>query len=286
MQAPAVVLVSLLVATTAAVGTSLLLRPEAGIAPSTVGLEAQIADLQQQVAALQEAATAARRSEAAAVASPASVSRSAVPLVSEQAIAAAVEAYMKKQQEALSGVPGAPAEFDLDKEFGKLAEVSYWQDPELWKRAFAAGRMDEVLAKFEALAKADPNSTAAHLNLARAYMAYLQMDQSKWQLSMKADKAYDRVLALDDHHWEARFTKAVSYTFWPDFLGKKKAAIENFEVLVDQQELQPPTDQQAQTYLYLGNLLEQSDPARARTIWQRGLARHPNDSALRDKLGR
>lgn len=281
MQTSAAVAISVLLATGAAVGTSLLLRPEAPVAPSTAVLEAQVAQLLQQVSELQ----AANQPTSGAVAAPASVSRSAAPQVSEEQIAAAVEAYMRKHAATGTGASAdAAAEFDLDKEFDALAEVSYWQNPELWKRAFAAGRMDEVLAKFEALAKADPNSTTAHLNLARAYMAYLQMDQSKWQLSMKADKEYDRVLELDDHHWEARFTKAVSYTFWPDFLGKKKAAIENFEILVKQQELQPPTDQQAQTYLYLGNLLEASDPARAREMWQRGAARHPNDAALREKL--
>ena len=77
--------------------------------------------------------------------------------------------------------------------------------------------MDEVIAEIEALAKANPNDPQAQMNLAHAYMAYLQMDSSKWDMSMKADKQYDKVLDLDENHWEARFTKAVSYTFWPPF---------------------------------------------------------------------
>src|SRR5690606_3681450 len=106
----------------------------------------------------------------------------------------------------------------------------------LWRAAFAAGRMDEVVARYEALAKADPKNVQAKMDLAKACIAYLQMDPTKWQLSSKADKAYDDVLAIDGAHWEARFSKAVSYTFWPEFLGKKKAAAEHFQILVDQQE--------------------------------------------------
>ena len=121
--------------------------------------------------------------------------------------------------------------------------------------------------------------------LASAYMAYLQMDQSKWQLSMKADQAFDKVLGIDERHWEARFTKAMSYTFWPDFLGKKKDALSHFQILVDQQESVPAEDHHAQTYLFLGNLLEDRDSVKAKAMWERGLARHPNNDDLRQRLG-
>ena len=145
--------------------------------------------------------------------------------------------------------------------------------------------MEEVLAELEALAKADPQNVDAKMALANGYMAYLQMDQSKWQLSMKADAAFDRVLAIDERHWEARFTKAVSYTFWPEFLGKRKEAVSHFETLVAQQESMPVEAHHAQTYLYLGNLLEAKDPEQARAMWRRGSQRHPEDQALRERLG-
>ncbi|MBL8729153.1 MAG: hypothetical protein JNM25_12020, partial [Planctomycetes bacterium] len=206
--------------------------------------------------------------------------------VDDQQIAAAVEAYLQKRGGAArAGDAKAAASFDLDTDFDSLSGTNFWSHGELWKRAFAAGKMDDVIAQFEALAKANPQDVAAQMDLARAYMAYLQMDQSKWQLSMKADKVFDDVLALDHNHWEARFTKAVSYTFYPDFLGKKKDAIANFETLVQQQELQPVQPNQAQTYLYLGNLLEQSDPKRAQEIWAKGAKRHPDNQELRQKLG-
>lgn len=281
MQTPAIIFSCVLVAAASGATTSLLLRSDAPLAPATTALEGQVAELRQELAALRQQQSAADRAQPAVSTVPATVSRTEVPQVSEAQIAAAVAAYMRKQSVAPSG---AAAEFDLDADFDKLADADYWENPEMWKRAFAAGRMDEVIAKYEALAKADPKNPAAQMQLAKACIAYLQMDPSKWQLSMKADKAYDNVLDLDENHWEARFSKAVSYTFWPDFMGKKKPAIEHFEILVKQQELQPVADHQAQTYLFLGNLLEQSDPARAKEVWQRGAQRHPNNTALRERL--
>ena len=124
---------------------------------------------------------------------------------------------------------GAGAPFELDKTVGELAGTNYWDNSAGWKRAFESGHIDEVIAKFEAAAKANPNDVKVQMQLANAYMANLQMDQSKWQLSMKADKVFDTVLDLEPTHWEARFTKAVSYTFYPDFLGKKKDAIKNVQ---------------------------------------------------------
>ena len=92
------------------------------------------------------------------------------------------------------------------------------------------------------------------------------------------------MLELDDRHWEARFSKAVSYTFWPEFLGKRKPAIQHFETLVAQQEAMPASPEQAQTYLYLGNLLQRTDPAQARELWSKGARRHPDNQELAKKL--
>jgi tetratricopeptide (TPR) repeat protein len=124
------------------------------------------------------------------------------------------------------------------------------------------------------------------MDLANAYLAYVQLDNSKYEYSIKADGVFDQVLALDENHWEARFTKAMSYTFWPEFLGKKTEAIAHFEHLVNQQDAMPVAEHEAQTYLILGNLLEQREPERAREIWERGLRRHPGSTELAQKLGK
>lgn len=287
MTSTPTVALSVLLASAAAAGVSLTMRPSADVVPNdpTAALQAELATLRQTQATLQQELDRLRAAppvQAPVAAAPMRVTAS----VDDRQIAAAVEAYLKQRGGAAGAEATSAAAFDLDAEFDRLSGSNFWTNGELWKRAFAAGRMDEVIAKFEALAQANPNDIPAQMDLARAYMAYLQMDQSKWQLSMKADKVFDDVLDIDETHWEARFTKAVSYTFWPDFLGKKKDAISNFETLVQQQELQPVQAHQAQTYLYLGNLLEQSDPKRAQEIWARGAQRHPNDPELSKRLGR
>ncbi len=284
MQTPAVLALSVLVSAGAGAAAAVLLAPEAPIAPATAGLESQLAELQRAHAVLQQELAALRTAAPAAVAAPATAERTAASLPAE-AVAAAVEAYLRQRGgSAADAVAGAPT-FDIEHDFAALGETDFWSKPDLWKRAFAAGKMDEVIARYEALAKADPKNVEAKMDLAKACIAYMQMDPTRWQLSMKADRAYDDVLDLDETHWEARFSKAVGYTFWPEFLGKKKAAVEHFEILVQQQELQPPTDSQAQTYLYLGNLLEEKEPERAREVWRRGAARHPGNAELRQKAG-
>lgn len=286
-QAPVVVL-SVLLAAAAATGVSFALRPaaDAGPNPTEAELLREIADLKKQAGELQKKCDALANAPAPATAAPA-VERTAATLPPE-AVAAAVEAYLSKRPGAAAEHPaagaGADPSFDVDRAFADLAGTNFWENSAAWKKAFAAGRMDDMIAKFEAAAKANPTDPKVQMQLANAYLAYLQMDQSKWQLSMKADKVFDNVLEQDPNHWEARFTKAVSYTFWPDFLGKKPDAIRNFQTLVDQQETMPVEPHQASTYLYLGNLLERSDPAKAKEIWARGLRRHPDNQELAKKV--
>ncbi len=288
MTSTTTIAISVLLASAAAAAVSLTMRPAHEVAPSdaTADLQAEVSVLRRTQATLQQELERLRAAPVVAAPMAAPPQRTAAT-VDDQQIAAAVEAYLQKRGGRAVGAAEdkAPATFDLDADFDDLHGTNFWANGDLWKRAFASGHMDDVIAKFEALAQANPKDIPAQMDLARAYMAYLQMDQSKWQLSMKADKVFDDVLALDNTHWEARFTKAVSYTFYPDFLGKKKDAIANFETLVHQQELQPVQPNQAQTYLYLGNLLEQTDPKRAQEVWARGAQRHPDNAELRQKLG-
>lgn len=293
MQPAAIVLFSALVAAGAATGVSFALRPTEApsLAPVVAELQQSLAKVAQDQQALQQRLENLAKAPAVGSA-PVDASLRTAAAPSDEQIAAAVDAYLQRRAKAAAAGAEAPAvgadgkpTFDLEADFAALVGNNYWENPEAWKKAFAAGRMDEVIAKFEALAKASPNDTKVQMDLANAYLAHLQMDQSKWQLSMKADKVFDKVLALDDKHWEARFTKAMSYTFYPDFLGKKKDAIEHFETLVQQQESMPVDASQAQTYLYLGNLLEARDPQKAKEIWQKGARRHPDNADLQKRAG-
>lgn len=286
MNAPTV-LVSVLLSSGAAAGIVFFAAPAGESLPDPALAEARL-----EVAALQEKVTSleARLAEVAsapAAANPAaSNDRVRVPTLSEEQVAVAVEAYLQNRGRDAAVPAAADGEpMSVGEMFASLDGTNFWENSEAWKKAHAEGRMDELLDMFEEAAEAFPNDIDKQMALANAYMAYLQMDQTKWQMSMKADEVYDRVLALDERHWEARFTKAVSYTFWPDFLGKKNDAISHFETLVEQQESSPVEDHQAQTYLYLGNLLESKDPEKAREMWARGAARHPNNADLRAKIG-
>ena len=290
MNLAASIVISILAGSAAAVGVTLALQPGD---PTTDAMV--VSDLQHQVGQLAETDTAlekriaelAARPQSAAM--PASAERTEAPSISDEQLAAAIAAYMAQHggqlADAAATKDGAGKGFDLKKDLKSLLGTSYWENTAAWKRAFEAGEMDEVIKEMEALANASPNDTQSQMDLANAYMAYLQMDNSKWDLSMKADQQFDKVLDIDENHWEARFTKAMSYTFWPDFLGKKKEAIGHFETLVAQQEAMPVQDHQAQTYLFLGNMLAERDPTRAREIWQKGMTRHPNSDELRQKLG-
>ena len=288
MNAIASIAVSVLAASAAAVGVSVALQPDAVAAPSP-----EIGELRASLDALRdEHAQLHKRLDAVATrpagGSRPSVERTEVPTISDERIAAAVAAYLQKRGTAPSDAAlagGGDAPFDLDAAVEELDGQSYWENTAAWKRAFEAGKMDEVIAELEAAANANPNDIQAQMSLANAYMAYMQMDQTKWQMSMKADEQYDKVLAIDSTHWEARFTKAMSYTFWPDFLGKKKEAIGHFETLIEQQESLPVQDHHAQTYLFLGNMLIERDPERAQKVWQQGLQRHPTNAELLERLG-
>lgn len=285
MNAPTV-FASVLLATGAAFGVTLLATPAEPAVLDTTAADAEIAELRDRLAALQQKLD--KLAMTPAHAAPAS-QRTEVPTLSNEQVASAVEAYLTRRRADgavpadLAGGNAAPA--DIKSVFEGVVGTRFWDNAEAWRKAHAEGRMDELIGMFETDAEAFPNDIGKQMDLANAYMAYMQMDQTKWEMSMKADGAFDRVLAIDDHHWEARFTKAVSYTFWPEFLGKKNAAISHFQTLVEQQESLPVEQHHAETYLYLGNLLESKDPEQARAMWRRGSTRHPTNEELRKKLG-
>jgi len=290
MSTTPTVIVSVLLATAAAVAVSFLTRPSTEPTPggdATAALQREVAALRVTQADLQKQLAAFASAPApAAAARP--IERVEAPTVSNEQIAAAVEAYLGKRAGGASATPAAAANsFDMETDFAKLAGGSFFEHPELWKKAYDAGLMDEVIKKFEAEAKLNPNDAKKQMDLAKAYISYLQMDTSKGPtLGLKADQTYDRVLALEPTHWEARFSKAVSYSFWPAFTGKPKESIKHFQMLVEQQDSMPVEPQQAQTYLMLGNMLEQGgDVVKAKAAWARGSKRHPDNEELRKKAG-
>ena len=182
-------------------------------------------------------------------------------------------------------------DFSLDGALGQLMNPFLNQaDREaLWQQAVESGKMLELITALEVRAAADPRNAALQFELGFAYLRPITSGQAPgpqagtW--ATKADASFDKTLALDDQHWDARFNKAVSYTFWPPIFGKQQAAISNFETLVAQQSGTASRPEFANTYFFLGNLYEQTGQAdKARETWSKGLSLFPTDSMLLERL--
>jgi len=165
-----------------------------------------------------------------------------------------------------------------------------WEEAQkLWKEVEAAGQLDELVKVLEERAKARGNDPDSQTQLG---LAYLQKtfragggpEAGLW--ATKADRAFDAALQADDTHWEARFQKAVSLSFWPPMLGKQPDAVKQFEKLVAQQEASGTKSKgYAQTYLFLGNMhLQMGAKDKALAAWNQGLAQFPNDAELQKKI--
>jgi len=154
----------------------------------------------------------------------------------------------------------------------------------LFQKLRDAGRIDEYVAAIEKLAEANPNDPDLQVALGHAYLQKLfdvgnTPEAGPW--AIKSDAAFDRALALDDHNWAARFTKAVSLSNWPAFLGRGPEAIQHFEVLLEQQAAVPQREEFALTYLFLGNMQQASgDREKALATWKAGLERFPDRAEL------
>ena len=158
----------------------------------------------------------------------------------------------------------------------------------LWQKLRDEDKIDAVVAEMERRAELEPNDPDLQTQLGHAYVEKLYdvgMGPLAGVWGQKADQAYDRALALDETHWDARFSKALSLSNAPAFLGLTNQAIQQFEILVDQQERTRAEPEHAATFLYLGNMYEQSGQLeKALQTWRRGLERFPGDEDLRAKV--
>jgi tetratricopeptide (TPR) repeat protein len=160
---------------------------------------------------------------------------------------------------------------------------------EIWNRIRESGKLDEAIALLEARAEEFSNDPDAQVDVASAYVQKIfevgeGPEAGLW--ATKADRSLDRALELDDHHWNARFSKAIGLSFWPPIFGKQREAISHFNTLIQQQESGPVESRHSQSYLLLGNLYAQSgDIKEAEAVWKKGLGLFPDDLDLQSKLG-
>ena len=167
-------------------------------------------------------------------------------------------------------------------------QATYAQKQAAWKELRDTGKLDEAITELEQAVKTDPSAAEYSAALGQAYLQKLQTIQDSRDqaiLAMKADQAFDQALNVDPNNWDARFYKAAALSHWPAEMNKSQDVIENFSVLIEQQETQPPQPQFAQSYLRLGEQYQKSGyPDLAVEMWQRGAALFPSNQALQTKL--
>jgi tetratricopeptide (TPR) repeat protein len=230
---------------------------------------------------------------------PAGALASRATAISVADIDAAVARYLDEQAASTlaSATPAddaadAPAEPALDPQalFGQLLDTTLGpeQRQALWDQGREAGLLDQIVALFEQRARDNPHDPDAQVELGEAYIQKIFEvgdGPAAGEWAGKADQAYDAALAIDERHWEARFSKAVALSFWPPIFGKQAEAIDQLQILLEQQAGQAPQSKHVQAYLALGNLYLQSGKLEeAQGVFAAGLKLFPNDAELLAKL--
>lgn len=258
--------------------------------PAQASAPSEFTQLREQLQALEKRVDALQSSTHLESSGGSRLSQSDVDAAVERALAArGAPAGPADAQSSPRGAGQAPR-LDAQSAFAQLSDPALnWDERrKKWSELSKAGVLDEVLALYEKQATENPNDPKAQTALGNAYLNKLFNSPQGPEAGVwgtKADKSFDRALALDDHNWEARFTKAVSLSNWPAFLGRQPEAIEHFEILVGQQEQGAPRPEYAQTYMILGNMYFNSgEKAKAVSIWQQGLGFFPQNAELAQKL--
>ena len=298
MNTTPLLLLTLGLAAGASVATTYALRRDAApAATETAAGPDELAALRAQIASLNEE-VGRLRSEAATGALPQAATTERVDL---ERIDRAVARYFDERlgglavseltRAAEAAAPAAEAERDVQGYLALLEDESLSENEreKVWAQIREAGLLDEAIALLEANAEKFSDDPEAQLEVASAYIQKIFEVGEGPQAGMwagKADQAYDRALAIDENHWDARFNKAVSLSFWPPIFGKQAEAISHFETLVAQQDGQQAEQRFVQSYVLLGNLYSQTgETQKAQAIWKKGLTLYPTDESLLAKLG-
>jgi len=181
-----------------------------------------------------------------------------------------------------------PEEFEALRRKVWSGQASPDEEARFWEMARTTGALDDLIAEGEAAVAGAPRDVDARMRLASAYTAKLLTvpngpERGAW--AMKAEAQWGAVLEQEPEHWEARYSRAFSWSQWPPFMGKAPAAIKEFEKLVEQQRGMTPAPEQARVYLQLSQLYrDQGNVERANETLRTGVDRHPDSDELKDAL--
>jgi len=289
------ILAAAIIGGTAGAGSSLLLSP-AGTHAAPGGVEAAVAvdaQLEQRLGQLAHAQTQLERSLSEVRTTLATLAEAAArrPLqAGAGASGETAEAGGGPTLAALAPQASASPELSAEELLAQLDDpaLSEMERQTLWEKARKAGVIDALVKAIEERVEREPNNPELRLDMGKAYLQKIFEVGSGPMAGVwatKADAAFNSALELDPQHWEARFQKAVSLSFWPPALGKQGQAISEFETLITQQNAGPKKQSHAQTYLFLGNMYQQSGSIeKAVEAWQKGLAMFPENEALQQQL--
>ncbi len=175
---------------------------------------------------------------------------------------------------------------DLLQRLGQVRPFSPVAE-EIYRALRKAKRLDDLISAVEDQVHDRPDDSDLRVLLGVTYLQKLftlGMSMESGKYAMMSDRAFDDALEIDPRNVNARFTKGMSLSNWPEFLGKTKPAIEQFEILIEQLE-EPGQPNFAQPYLYLGNMYARIGKHReAKAAWEAGLKRFPGDERILEAM--
>ena len=166
--------------------------------------------------------------------------------------------------------------------------ATYAEKQAAWKQLRDSGRLADAAAELELRMANDPKNALYPAALGQAYLKLCGTttdirQQAVW--AMTADVDFETALNLDPSNWDARYTKAVGMSYWPANLNKGDEVIQQFNMLIQQQEQQAPQPQFAQTYEWLGKQYQKAGQTdAAQQVWQRGATLYPDNQSLQNLL--
>jgi len=178
------------------------------------------------------------------------------------------------------------ADFDALKAKMYSGQATTDEQAEFWEALRERPELlADVMKQLEKTAADSPRDKEAHRNLAQAYLLKLMsvpdgMEKGVWSNKMIGQEK--AILDIDPNDWDARYSVALNYSFWPEQFNKRPDAIKEFETLKKVQETQNVDPKHAKTYLQLRNLyLKDGRTDDAKNVLDEGLRRFPDDEELK-----